>query len=99
MTACLAISARLAGARDTLPLAGRLTRLVESHDLFFEAQHGGFRRFCDHPLAARFDLVRTVCRRAERRLLALPAEVRDEQDCVYLDVLADWLFYLPVPAC
>ncbi len=89
LAACFEISARLAGSRDVLPLAGRLTRLVAAHDVLFDARSGGFRRFCDNPLAARLDLVRTVCRRAERRLLALPA---DGQDCIYLDVLADWLF-------
>lgn len=46
-------------------------------------------------LAARLHLARTVCRRAERAVVALAADAAEEVDprlLVYLNRLSDWLF-------
>lgn len=48
-------------------------------------------------LAARLHLARTVCRRAERQLVALAQEGEDQVDAAhvrYLNRLSDWLFVL-----
>jgi cob(I)alamin adenosyltransferase len=43
-------------------------------------------------LAARLHLSRTICRRAERHVVALPEALRDLAIVVYLNRLSDWLF-------
>lgn len=51
-------------------------------------------------LGARLHLARTVCRRAERRVLALNAlEPLDEHIVPYLNRLSDWLFVASRHAC
>ena len=43
-------------------------------------------------LAARLHVARTVCRRAERRLVELPAEDQEHALVAYVNRLSDWLF-------
>ncbi len=43
-------------------------------------------------LAARLHVARTVCRRAERRLVELPTEDQEHALVAYVNRLSDWLF-------
>ena len=49
------------------------------------------------PAAAQLHVARTICRRAERRVVTLAAEIDEQIDpraVVFLNRLSDWLFVL-----
>ncbi|MDR2734449.1 MAG: ATP:cob(I)alamin adenosyltransferase [Spirochaetota bacterium] len=92
-----ALSAALAkwenGSQDAR--AASLDRIRAERDRLFPYARQGFIRFSSCRAAAEVDLARAICRRAERELIRLFAEADDEaanNDLVYLDCLADWLY-------
>jgi cob(I)alamin adenosyltransferase len=99
-----AVGAVLADPRRQI--AGRVTkaamgdadaqRLEQAMDRF-EGQLPPLRRFIlagGHPTAATLHLARTICRRAERRIVALNLTPGDEVVLVYMNRLSDLLFVL-----
>ena len=71
-----------------------IARLEETIDRL-EAELAPLRRFilpAGHSAAALLHLARTVCRRAERRVVALGADAVDAPVLVYLNRLSDLLF-------
>jgi cob(I)alamin adenosyltransferase len=75
---------------------GDAQRLEEAIDRY-EGELPPLRRFIlagGSPLAAALHLARTVCRRAERRIVALPLEPGDEPVLTYMNRLSDLLFVL-----
>lgn len=94
LDACSGIAGFLAGAGPDTKLKERLQRLQSASDWLFDSRGDSFVRFTASPLAARIDLARAVCRRAERRVLALKNEIEIDIACIYLDTLSDWLFLL-----
>jgi cob(I)alamin adenosyltransferase len=72
------------------------TRLEETIDRF-EGELPPLRRFIlagGTPVAAALHLARTICRRAERRIVALDLEPADEPVLAYMNRLSDLLFVL-----
>lgn len=99
-----AVGAVLADPRHQI--AGRVTkaamtdadarRLEETIDRF-EGELPPLRRFIlpgGTPVAAALHLARTICRRAERRIVALDLEPADEPVLAYMNRLSDLLFVL-----
>ena len=91
---CSGIAGFLAGATRDIRLGERLQKLQTACDWLFDSRGEDFVRFTASPLAARIDLARAVCRRAERRVLALRDDMNIDDACLYLDILSDWLFLL-----
>jgi len=91
---CSGIAGFLAGSVRDMRLTERLKKLQTACDWLFDSRGNGFVRFTASPLAARIDLARAVCRRTERRVLALREDMEVDDACLYLDTLSDWLFLL-----
>lgn len=99
-----AIGARLADPASKI--AGRVTKAVIAPDAvgrleqFIDACDAGLpplRRFIlpgGSPAGAALHLARTVCRRAERRIVALGREAVDPHVLVYINRLSDLLFVM-----
>jgi cob(I)alamin adenosyltransferase len=87
------IAGRVTKAAITEDDVARLERLIDS----LEAELPPLRRFIlpgGSPAGARLHLARTICRRAERRVVALGAEQVEPILVVYLNRLSDLLFVM-----
>jgi cob(I)alamin adenosyltransferase len=84
-----------AASSALLSSAARLERIRAERDRLYGYAQRGFIRFSSCRAAAEADLARAICRRAERELVRLLADSDDEaanNNLLYLDCLADWLF-------
>jgi cob(I)alamin adenosyltransferase len=102
--ALFAVGSRLADPSSRI--AGRVTKAVVSGDDVqyleraidsLEAQLPPIRRFIlpgGSPVGAQLHLARTVCRRAERRVVALGADAAEPVIVEYLNRLSDLLFVM-----
>ena len=92
-----ALTGTLAGSKTgegiTEAILGRLQTV---HDNLFETVDAGaaFVRARFNRNAARADIARTICRRAERELVRLAPGTVDDAALLYIDLLSDWLFLL-----
>jgi cob(I)alamin adenosyltransferase len=87
------ISGRVAKAAMTQADAQRLEEVIDR----YEGELPPLRRFIlagGSPVAAALHLARTVCRRAERRIVALDLGQGDEPVLMYMNRLSDLLFVL-----
>jgi cob(I)alamin adenosyltransferase len=87
------IAGRVAKAAMTEEDAQRLEEVIDR----YEGELPPLRRFVlagGSPAAAALHVARTVCRRAERRIVALNLEQGDEPVLMYMNRLSDLLFVL-----
>lgn len=92
-----ALSAALAADKASAGITEEiLARLQSFHDNLFDTVDPGtaFVRARFNRTAARADIARTICRRAERDLLRLAPGSVDDAALLYVDLLSDWIFLL-----